>query len=395
MQWASVISSATNLDSALSEAQNALAEQLDNARPDLLFVFVSPGYEDGLSKIPELVHRHLDPDTLIGCTALGVIGAGREIEHHIDGQPALSLTAALLPEVNLHAFHLESEELPTPDAAPEAWVEKLQVAQDPPAHFVLLTDPYCNPQPLLMGLDFAYSQGSRVGGMASQQQDNYLFLDDAVFTSGLVGVALQGNLQVDTIVAQGCRPIGIPMTVTGCERNILLELDQRPAVEVLVELFHSLPPADQELLRHALHLGIASTEFQENFKQGDFLIRNLMHIDQEKGYIAIQDMLRSGQTVQFHLRDASTATEDLGLMLEQYQMQPRPTRPAGGLLFTCTGRGQYLFDEPNHDSDAFKDVLGNLPLGGFFCGGEIGQVGASTYLHGYTSSFAIFRPLET
>ena len=394
MQWASAISSATNLDSALSEAQHAIIEQLGNTRPDLVCAFVSPGYEDDYRKIPELVHQHLAPGTLIGCTALGIIGAGQEVEHHIDDQPAIALTAAVLPDVDLHAFHLETEDLPTPDAAPKAWVETLQVAQDPPAHFVLLTDPYCNPQPLLMGLDFAYSQGTRVGGMASLQQDNCLFLDDAVFNSGLVGVALQGNLRVDTIVAQGCRPIGTPMTVTSCERNVLLELDQRPAVEVLVELFHSLPPADQDLLRHALHLGIASTEFQENFKQGDFLIRNLMHIDQEKGCIAIQDMLRSGQTVQFHLRDASTATEDLSLMLGQYQMQTSPTSAAGGLLFTCTGRGQYLYDKPNHDSDAFKDVLGDLPLGGFFCGGEIGQVGASTYLHGYTSSFAIFRPRE-
>ena len=112
MQWASAISSATNLDSALSEAQHALAEQLGNTRPDLVCVFVSPGYEDGYRKIPELVHQHLSPGTLIGCTALGIIGAGQEVEHHIDGQPALSLTAAVLPDVDLHAFHLETEDLP-------------------------------------------------------------------------------------------------------------------------------------------------------------------------------------------------------------------------------------------------------------------------------------------
>ncbi len=400
MQWASAISCESNLATAMTELKRELVEQLGSTRPDLVCAFVSQGYEGDYEQIPDLVRQHLAPGALIGCTAMGVIGAGREIEQHIAEQSALSLTAALLPEVDLYSFHLEAADLPDPDAGPEEWANTLKVPREPAAHFILLADmggpPPFDPRPLLMGLDFAYGDSTKMGGLASAMEDNYLFLDRAALTSGLVGVALQGNVAVDTIVAQGCRPIGEPMTITECNMNILLELDQRPAAQVLMELYESLSPEDQKLMSrpYALHLGIASTEFQDEFKQGDFLIRNLEAMNLEKGFISIGDILRQGQTVQFHLRDADAAATDLDLMLGRHQSQSVPTEPAGALLFTCNGRGQLFFGRNNHDSDLFANSMGEIPLGGFFCGGEIGQVGPSTYLHGYTSSFGIFRPLQ-
>jgi small ligand-binding sensory domain FIST len=105
-------------------------------------------------------------------------------------------------------------------------------------------------------------------------------------------------------------------------------------------------------------------------------------------------MLREGQLVQFHLRDKVMSAEDLELMLSRYKDQEISRNACGALLFSCLGRGQYLYGKPNHDSDMFRDQLGDIPLGGFFCNGEIGPVGNSTFLHGYTSSFGIFRPLQ-
>ncbi len=395
MQWASALSLEPDPGMALTELKRSLFEQLDGARPDLVCAFVSPRYSASYAAIPDLVRNHFPSAAFIGCTATGVIGGGREIEEHIAGHAAFSLTAAVLPGVEIHPFHLEAGDLPDADAGPELWVEALQVQRQPQAHFLLLADPHTfDPQPLLMGLDFAYGNATKIGGLASAMDANCLFLDLESHSSGLAGLALQGNLEVDTVVAQGCRPIGVPMTITECQNNLLLQLDERPAAQVLVDLFHTLSPADQQLLRHALHLGIASTEFKVKFEPGDFLIRNVLNLDQEKGFIAVGDALRNGQTVQFHLRDSRTAAEDLDLMLVNYSRHPAPTAPAGALLFTCTGRGEYLYGQGNHDSNLFLDKVGEIPLGGFFCGGEIGQVGASTYLHGYTSSFGIFRPLQ-
>ena len=362
MQWSSAASSAPDLDRAMDMLADELKPAPGDGPADLAVVFVSPHHQEAYGRIPELVEEHFGPCALIGCSAAGVIGGGRELEQ----QPALSLSLASLPGVEIHPFHLSYGSLPDPDAGPQQWVELLGVAPQPAAHFLLLADPATfDPRPLLMGLDFAYPHGAKIGGLASAYENNALFLGGAVLDAGAIGLALQGNLAVDTVVAQGCRPIGQPMTITLCRENLLLELDHRPSVEVLLELYHHLSPEDQELLNRALHLGIASSELQEEFGHGDFLIRNIERIGRDPDFIAIGDHLRQGQTVQFHLRDAHTAADDLDLMLRRYRTHPAPTPLAGALLFTCTGRGEYLYEKPNHDSDMFLQQMGDIPLAGF------------------------------
>ena len=89
--------------------------------------------------------------------------------------------------------------------------------------------------------------------------------------------------------------------------------------------------------------------------------------------------------------DAATSRDDLEALLGRYAGERRPGAPAGALLFSCLGRGAYLYGRPDHDTEAFHRHLGEVPLGGFFCNGEIGPVRGTTFLHGYTSAFALFR----
>jgi small ligand-binding sensory domain FIST len=103
-------------------------------------------------------------------------------------------------------------------------------------------------------------------------------------------------------------------------------------------------------------------------------------------------MMQPYQAVQFHLRDARTAAEDLSQHLERYRAgSTGAASPQGALLFSCVGRGMHLYGRPDHDTSLFEGALGSIPLGGFFCNGEIGPVGGTTFLHGYTSAFALFR----
>ena len=203
-------------------------------------------------------------------------------------------------------------------------------------------------------------------------------------------MALSGNIVLEAIVAQGCRPIGQPYQISSCERNILLELEAQPPLEVLRDLLEGLSEYDRQLAQNSLFVGVARDEFKQNLEQGDFLIRNLLGVDPKFGAIAIGDRLRPGQRIQFHLRDAHTSAEDLEYLLGRYQKQSHPGA-VGALMFSCLGRGEGLYGKPNFDSQLFSQYLQNVPLGGFFCNGEIGPVGGSTFLHGYTSVFGICR----
>ena len=286
--------------------------------------------------------------------------------------------------------------MPDADAPPDSWQELVQVSGQEEAHFILLVDPFSfDAEQFVMGLDFAFPSSSKIGGMASGGQRpgaNALFLTDEVYRSGAVGVALSGNVTVDTIVAQGCRPIGRPMQVTSVNRNILTGLDDEKPIEVLQRTYNSLPTSDQSLARQAVFLGIAMDSLNETPQLGDFLVRSIVGGDHATGALSVAEVLREGQTVQFHVRDAETSAQDLDHMLTTYSAQSPIYQETGALLFSCLGRGEHLYGQPDHDTQMFREKVSPMPLTGFFCNGEIGPVGGSTFLHSYTSSFGIFRP---
>lgn len=376
MRWASAIATPSYLDDAVVEAAEVLSAELGGAAPDLVVAFVSSEHADHFGRVSTALGEQFPDAHVVGCSGGGVIGAGREIE----GEPALSLTAAVLPGVELSTTHLG------PD--PDTWAVRAPDASE----VVVLADPFSIPgDDLIAWLDSRFPDGTKIGGLASGGAgpgSHALFTRGEVHRTGAVILTMSGNIEVDTIVAQGCRPIGQPMFVTRGENNVILELDGQPALGALEILHAELSPEDQRLLRSALHLGVVMEDNSEVYEQGDFLIRNILGIDPEARALAVNLEARPGQVVQFHLRDAATSADDLGELLSRHQY----AEPAGALLFSCLGRGRHLYGEPDHDTNLFRDHLGPVPLGGFFGNGEIGPVQGTTFLHGYTSSFGLFRP---
>ena len=214
--------------------------------------------------------------------------------------------------------------------------------------------------------------------------DTRLFLDDRVVDTGAVGARLPG-IRIRALVSQGCRPIGNVYTVTRAEENVIHELGGRPPLQRLQELVETLRPEDRELVGRGLHVGRVIDEYKAELERGDFLIRAVIGVDPQSGALAVGDGIEVGETIQFHVRDAATADEDLRTLLER-EAEP----PAGALLFTCNGRGSRLFSVPDHDASLVSKMLGGLPLAGFNCAGEIGPVGGKNFLHGFTASIALF-----
>ncbi|PZC48286.1 MAG: Small ligand-binding sensory domain FIST [Chloroflexi bacterium] len=391
MKWASAVSREAHLDAALDACASSLMVDLEGESPDLVLAFASPHFASSYHRLPSIVRELLGDALILGCSGRGVIGGGAELED----EPAISLTAAILPGAELRPFRLQSDGIPDADAPPQAWEDLVGVTVGEEPHFLLLADPYSFPtDTLVAGLDYAFPQSAKIGGLVSggSPSNHALFLDGQFYPDGAAGVAFIGNVVIDTVVAQGCRPVGRPLLVTKAQGNLLQALDDRDPMEVLRELFSSLNPSDQRLARHSLFLGVVTDPLKDNWTTGDFLIRNLLGIDPESGALAVGEYLREGQTVQFHLRDAQTSAEDLTEQLDRYAGRSEDRSAAGAVLFSCNGRGIGLYGEAGHDSKAFFSSVGSLPLGGFFCNGEIGPVGGSTYIHGYTSSFGIFRP---
>ena len=411
MQWVNALSTSPSLERAISEVTAQVQESLRGRIADVGILFISSAYTSDYPRLLPLLLEKLPLNILIGCGGGGIVGTRADNEiAEVQESPALSLSVACLPGVKIHSFHLVDSNLPDLDAPPSAWSNCVGIDPEENPQFILLSEPFSSRiNDLLQGLDFVYPSSVKVGGLSSAGVANCLFYFNAssgfppsVYPDGTVGLAFSGNIIVESIVAQGCRPIGNTYLVTKGERNIILELSDGemnsssyPPLEMLRNLMQTLDERDRELAQSSLFIGLARDEFKLQLKQGDFLIRNLLGVDPRVGAMAIGDRVRSGQRIQFHLRDADTSAKDLEFLLQNYQENNSyGLPPIGGLLFSCLGRGEGLYGEANFDSNLFRKYFPDIVLSGFFCNGEIGPVTGRTFLHGYTSVFAIFRQPE-
>ena len=359
---------------------------------DLGILFLSIANQGIVRDIVQGLNSKIPIKSLIGCTSAGVIGSNDEIEH----QAATVLVLAKLPDVKILPFAINQTQLEGLKTA-EEWYQFFETYPNEKPTFILLPDPFLLDLNLLLGNLNRFYPGSAVaGGLASAAAspgENTLILDREQINEGAVGLVLTGNVRIETVVSQGCRPVGETFIVTRAEENLIYSLAGKPFMEVVQKMLKKLPQRDRVLAHEALFVGIATDEYKHELKRGDFLIRGLMGIDQETGAGVIADYIKTGQTVQFHLRDGETASEDLNELMLSQQLKMVNTRPQGALVFCCNGRGQSMFEEKNHDIGIIQHYMGSVPAGGFFCAGEIGPVGKQNFLHGFTNSIVLFYPL--
>lgn len=391
MQWASVSTTQHALPAAVAEAADRLLEALGGAEPDLVIAFISSSYGAQFIMLPALLRREFEAAQLFGCMGTSVIGNGLELED----QAALTLMGAVLPDVQLHAVHLEQQVTPPTYAERSLWVGALGLGDLLPECMLLLADPFSfSAEHFLKGLDRHFPLATKVGGLASgmeQPGTPCLMLNDRFYPSGCVCLTFSGNIAMDTLIAQGCRPIGDPMFANATHENLILELDGKVPREMLTELYQRIKRADRKLFTDALFIGLAMEPQREQYQAGDFLIRTILGLDPDSGALLINTHVPAHSVVQLHLRDAITSAQDLELRLSHYSTTRDANLLHGALLFSCLGRGQEFYGHADHDSNAFKQHVSDVPLAGVFCNGEIGPVHGTTFVHGYSSVFAVFR----
>ena len=365
---------------ALAATEAALGEigaTLGDAPVTLAVVFLGADYAAQADAVRASVASRLEPDVLVGVTAQGVVAANAELETGA----SLSIWAAALPGAICSALRYP------PPAEPHQPAGQWPEAPPQARALVVLADPFTFPADAFVAWLGHSAPGLPVsGGLASgsaQPGGNRLMLDDAVYHDGAIGVALGGDISVQPLVSQGCRPVGDSYVITAGERNIISELGGKPATARLQEIYGEASPADRHRMESGLHIGLVVDEYAEEHGTGDFLVRNVLGADSDRGAIAVGDLVQVGQTVRFHVRDAGSADEELRRLLAG---QPQLAAADAALLFTCNGRGSRLFGEPDHDAGLVHEAIRGAPLAGFFAAGELGSVGGRAALHGFTAS---------
>jgi small ligand-binding sensory domain FIST len=383
--------------SAAKEAASALRAGLDAAhrgRPDLLVVFATYHHRALFSDAVDLLRAELHPAHLIASTTEGVISGAREVER----TPGLSVMALSLPGVLARPFSFDLS-----DGPPSVWTEgfireRISLPPDegalPHRGVLMLADPFSiHAGQACAAIDQAAGpQGARIfGGLASGSTKpglNVLAVDRRTTPEGIVGLSLFGDVEIDCLVSQGCRPIGPCAIVTRARGNEILEIGGQSPLAVAREVAAALREDERALLERGLLVGIAPDAAKPRLGRGDFIVRPVAAIDEDRGALTLTDAIKVGATIQLHVRDAQTSHDDLALLLSAQQLR---AAPAAGLLFTCNLRGTRLFSEPGHDAGLCAQALGNAPLAGFHCAGEIGPIGRRSHVHAFTASLALFR----
>jgi small ligand-binding sensory domain FIST len=350
------------------------------------FVFVTADYAPVLSDFLELLQLHAHIPTLAGCSGSGLIGTASEEEQ----ASGFSLLLLHLPSTRIHPVQLPSvgeddrlsaetvRTLAGRDAAKsQGWI----VVGNP---FTVAVEPW------LDAWNAAFPGVPAIGGLASggRRGDTAFVYHERELVEGGMAIGFSGGVRLATLVSQGCRPVGEPFTITGAEGHLVTSLGSRPAFAALDATFGSLPAQDKALAQGNLFVGLAMSEYLEEFKTGDFLIRNLIGGSPETGVLAVGALPRVGQTLQFQLRDRSSADQEMRHLGDL--LRHEGVAPFASLVFTCTGRGRHLFGEKNHDARVLEELFGPHPSAGFFCNGEIGPVGGRNFVHGYSASVALF-----
>lgn len=356
---------------AIGEAAGQVLDALGGEPVDLAVLFASGPHTTALADAASVVRSLLQPTTLLGCTAVSVLAGAREVEE----KAAVALWVGRFGPV--HPLRVG------PGATPA-------VPPFDPTGVLLLADPFT----FLVGdalaaLATQWPGLPVVGGMASAGRgpgENRLVLDDAVVSSGAVGVFLGPGIEMEPVVSQGCRPVGQPYAVTAADGNVVRELAGRPAMTRLLELANDrLTTLEVDMInRGGLLVGRVVDEHQADFGRGDFLVREIVGANRIEGWIAVSDEVAIGETLQYQLRDPDTADDDLRASLNGRAAD-------AALVFTCTGRGVGFFDEAHHDAAVVGEYLGRPAVAGMFCAGELGPIGGRNFLHTFTASMALLR----
>jgi small ligand-binding sensory domain FIST len=352
------------------EAAEACIAQIGRGPASLGFLYVTDLLADHLGDILALFRSRTGIPHWVGTVGIGVCATGRE---YLDEAAMAAMAGDFEPD----SFHVFSGVASATDVDNVA----LKCGGAAPNFAIVHADPYNRHiADLVSRLAGKVESGFLVGGLTSSRRQN-LQVADGVVEGGLSGVSFADNVTVATRLTQGCSPLGPKHQVTASQHNVIIQLDGRAALDVFKEDIGETLARDLNRVGGQIFAGlpIAGSD------TGDYLVRNLVGIDPANRLIAIGELLQPGASVMFCRRDTKTANEDMARMLDSIR-KGMFGRPRGGVYYSCIGRGASLFGPDSAELKMIHETLGEFPLVGFFCNGEISH----NRLYGYTGVLTLF-----
>jgi small ligand-binding sensory domain FIST len=336
------------------------------------FLYLTDHLVDSVAEIREALRLGTGIEAWVGSTGIGVCATGIE---YFD-QPALAVMVGCLPAGEFALFDSARDDLAAFVDQNRPWLDESL------GNFgVVHADPR-NPEIMQLIPAFAEAASAFLVGALTSSRSAHAQLAGEVTEGGLSGLVVSGQVGVATGLTQGCSPIGEAHVVTEARDNIVVSLDDRPALDVFKEAVGEILARD--LSRVAGY--IFAVVPVRGADWDDYLVRNLAGFDEREGLLAIAEVLEPGQRLMFCRRDQASAQEDLERMLTGLKGR-LDGPPQGALYHTCLARGPNLFGPASQELKAIQAALGEVPLVGFFGNGEI----SAGRLYTYTGVLSLFR----
>ena len=375
-------------EQAAKEAATRAMNQAGAGDAALVLVFFTVDHLPAFRKVLETVRRITGTDQVVGCSGVGVLTGDGEIE----GSPGLAVLALSSDDIETHPFLFH----PLHERDREAGLELSRLAGEwsaKEALLVLLPDAYNgHPRRLLQGVEEHLGYVPVVGAGPSENgthRKTYQLCGDTMTTNALSGLLLTGRFTSFIGITQGCQPVSGPMVITKAEGNLIYEIDNRPAFDAFAMAIKGPLLEDLRRALAFVFAGLPADRRQNRVGPGEYLVRNIVGVEPQKGILALAEEVFEGERMVFTLRDAQRAREDLTQMLRRQKERLGGKRPQLGLYFNCCARGTSLYGIPGIDTAYIRQALGDFPLIGFFGNFELGPLGGKNHLLAYTGVLAL------
>jgi small ligand-binding sensory domain FIST len=372
-------------------AEEAAAQAMARAgvsRASVAVVFFTVEHAAHKRGLIETLRRITQTDRIVGSSGAGILTIAGEVE----GTPGIAVLVIASDQIQTEPFIVSSLR-GRDDQVGYELARRGKAAGEQKSLMALFPDTYNGrPQTFLSALENEAGFLPVIGAGSSENgaaQSTYQLCGDSLENNALAGLHLTGAFDSLIEITQGCQPITAPMVITKAEKNLIYEIEGRPALEAFARTLKGPLAEDLRRALMVLFIGLPADREENSVAPGHYVVRAITGIDPKNGILGIAEEVEEGEAMIFAFRDGRRARDDLTQMLGRQSERLAGRNPAFGFYFNCCARGSSLYGVPDIDTAYIRQALGDFPMIGFFGGYELAPLRRANHLFAYTGVLAL------